>query len=227
MISNFDFIKRWDEFHCYTHVEPQINYISNEIKNYYKDYPTVYIDIGANVGKVYDILIRNKILNISRAYLFEPCEMLYRYLIDKYYSNNSVRIYNYIISDTISMVNFDDSIIRNDIYHNNSYINFGLSRIVNESSSQMRITHKISDFIIENIINNERMYIKIDTENMDTPIIEDLLSIVSNFIHKPMIEFEINCKNHNRTQAIVERYINELGYTCDKRNTSEWYLIPI
>ena len=52
MINYYSYIKKWDDYDCAQHVEPFLNHISPILQNYYKDDSVVYLDIGANVGKI-------------------------------------------------------------------------------------------------------------------------------------------------------------------------------
>lgn len=201
MSDDFELIKRWDDNHVSPHVEPYINYISSFLNNYCKDNKIYYIDIGANTGKVFDILIRNNLIKIEHAYLFEPNTKLYKYLIHKYENNNIVSIYDFIISNENGSVNFDEEPVDVQIYENTSYINFGLSCINKLKINNMKETHKISEFIVDKKLYNEKIFIKIDTENNDIFILQDILSIMDMFVYKPMIIFEVNFKNNEKVFA--------------------------
>lgn len=122
-------IERWDKYHCAQHVEPFLSQISSILQSYYKNNPIIFIDIGANVGKVYDLLYQKSILNIEKAYLFEGSERLYSYMTKKYNNNNKVLVFNDIILDEEIEINFDDDYVDYEIKEKNEYINYGLSEI--------------------------------------------------------------------------------------------------
>jgi FkbM family methyltransferase len=210
------YIKRWDDHHCSQHVEPFLCGISNILQSYYKHDPTIYIDIGANVGKVYDLIKEKSILNIEKAYLFEGNTKLYSYMKNKYENDHTVSVYNDIILDKIININFDDEYIDEQILNNNEYINFGLSKTNHYKNTNQRETAKISDFFNNNGLLNKKSFIKIDTENSDTLILKDILSIMDNLLYKPIIEFEINYSAGGHTaefiQTIIDDYSNKYNY---------------
>jgi hypothetical protein len=224
-MDHYDSIKKWDDIHCSAHIEPYLNYIHNKIKDYFKDLPVTYIDIGANVGKAYDILLKNQSLNITHAYLFEPNYRLYKYIKHKYESNSYLTIFNYIISDKIELVYFDDSSIEYYLMTDTDYINFGLSHISTQSNNANRNTYKISDFIKYYNLLEQKIYIKIDTENNDIYILKDILSIIENLTYRPMIQFEVNWKDKNYGTSIINEFIDRFTYVCEINN-SDGLLIP-
>jgi len=209
-------IKRWDDHHCSQHVEPFLCGISNILKSYYKTDPTIYIDIGANVGKVYDLIQQKSILNIEKAYLFEGSPRLSQYMENKYLNDNVVSVFNDIILDTNTDINFDDEYMDYHISKNEEYINFGLSKTNPYKDINKRKSRKISDFLKEYNLLNKKIFIKIDTENSDILILKDILSIINILTYKPIIEFEINytCGGHTTefAQSILDDYSNKYNY---------------
>lgn len=210
------YIKRWDDYHCAQHVEPFLNDISNILKSYYDTDPTIYIDIGANVGKVYDLIKQKNYLNIYHAYLFEGSTKLYNYMKTKYLDDQNVSVLNEIILDKKININFDDEYFDYYIDKNDEYINFGLSKTNPYKHSNQKETKQISEFIKENKIFDKKIFIKIDTENSDILILKDLLDIINNLKYKPIIEFEINYSAGGHTtefaQAILDKYYEQYNY---------------
>lgn len=226
------YIEKWDTQHCAAHVEHHIHHISNSINTYYKNKSIIFIDIGANVGKFYDLIKKKSIVDIKKAYLFEPSNRLYEYILKKYSNDSIVKVYNEIILDQETLVNFDDTYITDEINSNNNYINFGLSKINLHKYDNMRKTIKISDFIINNNLHQENLFIKIDTENSDFFILQDILSIMDKLSYKPAIEFEINytasIMTADNAQLVLDNYHNLYNYnTIDLKNTiGDGFLIP-
>ena len=74
---SYDYIKKWDDFFCAQHVVNLVNHISNLLlRNNINEIN--YLDIGANVGKVYDLLSEK--LVIKKAYLVEASPLLFNYI---------------------------------------------------------------------------------------------------------------------------------------------------
>jgi FkbM family methyltransferase len=225
----FNKIKEWDEFHCEKHVINFVNQIYNLLdKNNFTNIN--YIDIGANVGKVYDLL-STKIM-INKAYLYEASPILYSYLEKKYENNSLVKTYNIAISEDLGNVFFDESSLIHQINNGFTDLNLGLSKITNNQNLTKIDSTKISIILNQNKdLFRDINFIKIDTENVDFYILKDLLTVVDLFDNKPIIEFEVNyfMNGHSQmwAQEIIDEFINH-GY--NKLNLSDCYgegiLIP-
>lgn len=206
-------IKQWDEIFCAQHVHSLAMTISNIFieKNINK---ISYLDIGANVGKVYDLLSDSLI--VERSWMIEASPILFEYLSEKFVKNKSIETFNLAISDIEGEVNFDESSIIYQIDNNIDNLNFGLSKVTNFGFSNKVISKKISVFLSENPeIYKFVNFIKIDTENMDFIILDDLCKCIETFENKPIIEFEINYFVNGYTddwaQNILDRF-SMLGY---------------
>lgn len=233
MIDYNTYIKKWDEYDCVNHVAPVLSKISDTLKLYYKDHPVTLIDIGANVGKVYDILETKSIINISKAYFFEANTKLYNYMLKKYKQNSKIFIFNEIILNKNIEVNFDDDYIDYEIFLKNKDINFGLSQINMHKHTNKKRTKTISEFIKLNNFFDEYIFIKIDTENSDILILQDILSVIDLLKFRPIIEFEVNYLSSGHTsefaQRIIDEYVNRYNYqniNISKIN-GDGLLIPI
>lgn len=209
----FNKVKLWDDEHCEKHVWNLANNMkellrSRNINELY------YLDVGANVGKVYDLL--NSGYNVKKVWMYEASPILFNYLKIKYNNNESVVIDNVAISDSEGDVNFDESSIVHQIKSNSSNLNFGLSKIGNSPSQTKVKSNKMSNLIGNNdeILNNVT-FIKIDTENVDFNILNDLVTIISKFKTKPIIEFEVNYHmgpiTKDNAQSILDKFTN-VGY---------------
>lgn len=215
-------IKIWDDVFCEQHVINLVNSISeiitsNEISEVF------FIDIGANVGKVYDLL-KNKI-NIEQVWMFEASYNLFPYLVEKYKNDNKVILNQYAINNNEDVVYFDESSIDYQILNETKQLNFGLSKIGYSSNSK-----KVQSKMISTIINNNSFlfdkfcFIKLDTESVDFNILKDILTIIENFNIKPLIEFEINFMllgiDSNEAQSILDEF-TKYGY--NKLNLNDCY----
>lgn len=204
----FDKIKLWDTNHCEQHVVNLVGNISNILKEK-KINELCYLDIGSNVGKVYDLL--NEKIKINKVWMFEASPLLYEYSKMKYENNYSVIIKNVAISKNVGKVNFDESSIIHQIKTNSNDLNFGLSKISNYHPTTSIHSDKISNIIknSDEIMNNVS-FIKIDTENVDFEILDDLFGVIDKFKIKPIIEFEINYfvngMSKLEAQSIIDKF---------------------
>jgi FkbM family methyltransferase len=144
--------------------------------------------------------------------MYEASSLLYNYIKEKYKNNNAVVINNLAISDTEQTIQFNEESIIYQIENNASYFNFGLSHITCTSSTNSYTSiqsQKISNIIKDNneIINNVS-FIKIDTENTDFKILEDLSTVINLFKIKPVIEFEVNYLSSNHTKEKAQNILD-------------------
>ena len=91
-----DLIKIWDDELIERNIGIEINYLRDFFngKNITK---LSYIDIGANVGKFYDVL--SKEYEIEKVVMVEPAPQLNEYIKEKFQSVPNCVIYDYAISD--------------------------------------------------------------------------------------------------------------------------------
>jgi len=209
----FEKVKLWDDEHCEKHVWSLVNNIkellqSKSINELY------YLDIGANVGKVYDLISNGYI--VKKVWMYEASPILFDYLKIKYTNDERVVINNIAIFDSEGEVNFDESSIIHQIETNSLDLNFGISKIGNSPSQTKVKSNKLSNLIGENneILDNVT-FIKIDTENVDFNILNDLVTIIDKFKTKPIIEFEVNYHmgpiTKETAQSILNKFSN-IGY---------------
>jgi len=207
----FNEIKVWDEEVCYKHVLNLVREITNILKQ--KNIDKLYfLDIGANVGKVYDLL--KDVYDVEKVWMYEASPLLYEYLEDKYKDDDKVVTNHVAISNEEGYINFNEESIKYQIENNVGEFNFGLSKIIDSEESVKVRTNKVSSLVDDEILNNVS-FIKIDTENFDFYILEDLLSIIDKFRIKPIIEFEVNytASPLSREEALIilDGFTN-LGY---------------
>lgn len=226
------YIERWDNIYCERHVLNLIETICPKIIKYYNNNPIYFIDIGANVGKVYDLLSTR--INIKKSYMFEANSKLYEYLNIKYKNNTNISIYHNAIGITEDFVYFDESSMEYQINNNITNLNFGLSMISQNITNKKVQGLRISKFIEDNsFLYDELCFIKIDTENFDYQILLDLSTIIHLFKKKPIIEFENNyfCTEYDVewAQNIINQYVNKGDYKELKihRNMGDGILEPV
>ncbi len=206
-------IKLWDEQHCEQHVVGLVDNISkiiedNEIKK------TYLIDIGANVGKVYELL--NEKVHLERTYMFEASPMLFEYLEKKYINDEKVSLYHRAVNNNEDEVDFDEHSMIHQMNDGTELLNFGLSQIRKTEYSTKVKSLLISKFLDNNsFLYDDFCFIKIDTETVDFNILQDLLNVIDKFKVKPVIEFEINNLHidisNESAQEIVNLYY-KFGY---------------
>lgn len=207
-----EFIRRWDDLFCAQHVINLVGNITSLFKvNNFTDIS--YLDIGANVGKVYDLLSKN--LTINEAHLIEASPILFNYMRQKYCENKNVFLYNNAAYNKSDIIYFDQTSMLYQFEQNlKENLNLGLSKINHAKNSVPVHAISVSNFINENNLFN-LSFIKIDTETVDFLILEDILNVINKFINKPVIEFEVNYSNCNMTddtaQLILDNY-NLNGY---------------
>jgi len=212
----FKEIKVWDDEICYKHVINLVRGITNLLKQ--KNIDKLYfLDIGANVGKVYDLI--KDVYDVEKVWMYEASPLLYEYLEDKYKDDDKVVTNHVAISNEEGYINFNEESIKQQIKNGYEYtpgdeFNFGLSKIANSKESVKVRTSKLSSLIDDEILNNVS-FIKIDTENFDFYILEDLLTIIDKFSIKPIIEFEVNWNasplSREDASIILDKF-TDLGY---------------
>ena len=229
----FKEIKVWDDEICYKHVINLVRGITNLLKQ--KNIDKLYfLDIGANVGKVYDLI--KDVYDVEKVWMYEASPLLYEYLEDKYKDDDKVVTNHVAISNEEGYINFNEESIKQQIKNGYEYtpgdeFNFGLSKIANSKESVKVRTSKLSSLIDDEILNNVS-FIKIDTENFDFYILEDLLTIIDKFSIKPIIEFEVNWNASPLSRedaSIILGKFTDLGYeklTLDDCH-GDGILIPI
>jgi FkbM family methyltransferase len=228
-MEHYNDIKKWDDEFCANHVVNLVRNITKILKE--KNITNLsYIDIGANVGKVYDLLSENFVIN--KVWMYEASPILFEYIKEKYSSDSKVIVNNNVVLDRSGKIQFDQSSLIYEINNNQHNLNLGLSKIGNSNYSTEVNSIKISDVILNTSeIQNDVTFIKIDTENVDFNILNDLFDVIQQFKNKPIIEFEINYfvsnMNISDAQFILDKYV-DLGYNkIDLRSISgDGILIP-
>lgn len=186
-----------------------------------------YIDIGANVGKFYDVL--KKYYEIENVVMVEPAPMLNEYLKEKFKDTNNCKIYDFAVSDNDGETYFTvDSIIKS----NDDHINMGVSKITKDNGIKVKMVSG-ENFLLNCIDEIEKVnLIKIDTENRDYNIIKSMKSVIKKMKTKPFILFEHNHMDvltKDEAENILNEFTEECGY--EKLDYSkifgDWYIKPL
>lgn len=222
-----DFIRIWDNDIVAGHVNSEIERIIKYLNDIHLG--TInYVDIGANVGKYYDIL--SKHFKIENAVMTEPVVDLYQYMVNKFKGRDNCKIYNYAVSDYTGKADLNTGVI--DFYKNNdnyTSINLGLSKI-NKIDGDVVVVSGY-DFLNKFASDIEIDLIKIDTETQDYFILKSITSYIKILPRKPLIVFENNYHNdmtYDEAKHIYETFMSECeynGYNFDLLG-GEVYLIP-
>ena len=126
MIKN-EIIKYWDDNICEGHLNSESSIVIDYFKN--KGVTDIkYIDIGANVGKYYDVL--SKHFNIKNCVMFEGSRILSDYLKTKFKDTPTIEVFNYAISNEDKLSYFSEETIEYFLNKDNlEGLNLGLSQI--------------------------------------------------------------------------------------------------
>lgn len=210
-------VKYWDENLVAQHVGIELNWLFNHLD--LEDTRELnYVDIGGNVGKFYDELIKK--YSVKKAIIIEPSKILFDYMSEKFKGISNVELHNFAISDSNGMVKFIDSAQNVTEFFEEKGIsnsmNLGLSKLnrMEEGSTQCYSM----DYFLRNICSIEPKkinFIKIDTENTDLFIIKNMTDFFIEKQIKPFILFENNYHNDmSRSEAleIIERFCQTCGY---------------
>jgi FkbM family methyltransferase len=209
MKQNLNVIEYWDNNLVERHILKEIGYI----KKYFpiQDFKSLnYIDIGANVGKFYDVLSRD--YTIQGVIMVEPVPMLFEYLSKKFDSTPNCKVYNFAISDQTGIGKFHISEIENVTLEN---INLGISRMLSNGKSEVDMID--AKYFLEEYVDDLESinFIKIDTENQDYSILKSIQPIISKLDKKPFILFEHNYHSwmsEDDARKIIYDFTTVCGY---------------
>lgn len=202
-------IKKWDDELIEKHIGNEVNYL----KNYFipkKIVELSYIDIGANVGKFYDVLSRD--FNLKRVIMIEPAPQLFEYITEKFQNLTNCILYNFAISDNSGKILIQTHTIE---HSTDDHINMGVSKINHEEGHEV-IMISGYDFLNEYVEELELIdFIKIDTETHDYQILKSMIPIISKLNKKPFILFEHNYHNsipETEARNILNDFTSICGY---------------
>lgn len=128
-----ELIEIWDRELIERHIGSEIRYINDFFVGKTK---LTYIDIGANVGKFYDVL--SKKYEIEKVIMVEPAPKLFEYISDKFKEVKNCKIYDFAISDETGETFFETHSLD---HSTNEHINMGLLNlfpVIKHSVTQSR-----------------------------------------------------------------------------------------
>jgi FkbM family methyltransferase len=204
-----DLIKKWDDELIEKHIGTEINYLRDFFgdKNVTK---LSYIDIGANVGKFYDVL--SKEYEIEKVVMVEPAPQLNEYIKEKFQSVPNCIIYDYAISDRSGKTFFQTHSIE---HSTPDHINMGVSQIHKSEGYEVQMISGY-DFFDQYVNDLESFdFIKIDTETQDYQILKSMMPLIQSLNKKPFILFENNYQNQmskEDAKKILDDFTNNCGY---------------
>jgi len=227
-----EIIKFWDEERVRSHIKPA------RVIKFFKDNGLRninFIDIGANVGKYYDVLSEE--IGVNKCEMIEPCDELVEYLKEKYKNNNSVKICDKAITEQNGFFHFSNItqlVLKNNNDKNNikKGFNLGTSSIGNRPGDKEGIT--FTNFLnnINTIPFKNIHFIKIDTENLDIKILSNLTEFIEQKKISPFISFEKNYGklfSHKQAQEIIDKLcrVGKYEKIDIESSNSDVDLIPI
>ena len=103
-----EFIKFWDDEIVQGHIGAEVQmmqdyFTENNIKKIH------YLDIGANVGKFYDLFIERG-FEIGNVIMVEPSHDLFNYMVVKFKDVPNCQLYNLAVSDRDGITMFESHI---------------------------------------------------------------------------------------------------------------------
>lgn len=225
-----DIIKYWDTNLVEQHIVNDIARISGYLNE--KNIKTIsMIDVGANVGKIYDNL--KKQFTIEKCIMIEPVNKLYEYLKNKYKDDTSVEVYNFAISNEpgnfkMYAGHFEENIITEI----SNTINLGVSKLSDIPGETICIT--MNEFLDKycSIDPLKLSLIKIDTETKDLFVIKQLTDYIEKNKIFPFITFEKNYSHQisdEEAQSIIDNFCLRCNYTVFDITTcpTDYFLRPV
>lgn len=206
-----DYIKYWDENVVHLHIHGDIYHIKKYFKNSNKT-SLSYIDIGSNVGKIYDVL--KKDFTIKECEMVEATKCLSDYSKEKYKNDARVTVHHLGISNIPGMFKMIDEFFDKSTGFTPS-LNLGLNKVQTTKGDTLCVK---MDYYLKNINAikpNEIDLIKIDTETKDYFIIKDLANYLTEYNIQPLIIFENNYimeLSLKEAQEIVDEFCKKCRY---------------
>lgn len=208
-----EIIKYWDDNICQGHINSEAAIVIEYFKN--KGVTDIkFIDIGANVGKYYDVLSNH--FNIKNCVMYEGSRSLTDYLKTKFKDVPTAEVFNYAISNEDKLVYFSEDSIEYSVNNGTlEGLNLGLSQVSPNSGipTQMRDIYGLLNERFEFF--SDFNFIKIDTETLDYYILDSLKNFIKRLKVKPFICFEHNYHNTMSSEVakqIYDKFLLECGY---------------
>lgn len=221
--NTYNTIKHWDD-------NLVLKFVNKELIPLYKHFETYgitslsFVDIGGNVGKFYDEISKNYIVN--KCEVVEASSILCEYMNDKFKDNPKVTIHHMGLSDEEGIFYFGDEGIR---YFENSGedgsgrdVNLGLSfsHFIHHDNTNFHGATKFypSHHFLENMCTippQDLKFIKVDTENRDIQIVASMTDYLVKHNIQPIILFENNYRyflSVEEAQILIDNLCDKVGY---------------
>ena len=171
------------------------------------------IDVGACVGLYIDLSFEDYGEKIEKIYAFEPFQLNYEHLVEKYKDNDKVELFKYAISNYNGKSNFYKKQCtvtgKIDFVGNaGSSLKSDKSNVTNQYNEVEVIS--LSSFLTKNNILDEKFdIIKIDTEGSEYDILSDIIdnNLYNNF---DKILFEDHCRKVPSIINDKDNFINKI-----------------
>jgi FkbM family methyltransferase len=199
-------IQQWEEA-CYGHVQNEKFIIRDILKERNQQYIR-YLDIGANIGSLYDHLQGEESIIVDHAYLVEPVPFLFQYMQGKYRRDERVTLHNFSLSDKNGFLDFYTP----DFLNIPSPHDYGLSK-AREGGE-----HRFPTFRLDDVYQFHGWtsidVVKIDTENMDYPILSSMHEFIRAQPTRPILLFEDNFSEimEEKKAGEILRFYIDMGY---------------
>jgi len=225
-------IKFWDENIVLSHVQNELGWLFDYLDKNNLDNLS-YIDIGGNVGKFYDQITTR--FTVKKAEIIEPSKILFNYMVEKYKEKDNVNLYNFPISNKDGYVDFYDHAQSTCEFFSekgiDNSINLGLSQINTRNVGGITECFSMDTFLrkISGINPDEIDFIKIDTENSDLFILENMIDFLVENKIRPFVLFENNYRDHITDEGaikILEKFCQLCGYESVNLNPGDNLIIP-
>ena len=171
----------------------------------------IFFDVGAHKGKYTDLIINN--YQVKKAFLFEPQENCYNFILEKYKNKNYIKTFNSIVSNSeikkeILINKHDLTSSLTEINFDNSYLKFK-AKLFGTNLTGMVVKKtlvkslQLEKLILDNLIEKIDL-IKIDTEGHEYEVLQGIgksikkIDIILIEFHKDDIYLNYNSdKIHN------------------------------
>ena len=178
--------------------EKQIQFLSNNIKNYKK---AIFIDIGANKG-IYSLLLAKEFGKL-KTYSFEPVTKTFNEFVYNINLNNlkqNIKTFNFGISNTYGSKRMIALKRKNYIQSGGYSFNINNKKIYKDNIIEYYKT-KIGDRTIK--FKKKNLFIKIDVEGYEEKVLKGLNKVMKN--NKIFIQIEIFNKNFNLIDELLKK----------------------
>ena len=187
--------------------------------NYYLKEGMFFFDIGANIG-LHSLFAAKRVGSKGKVFAFEPCESIYKRIIENIESNHidNIYIYNLALGDNER----ETEIIKNTSDTSRTHIRlFSEDEIGRDKKIEKVIMTTLDKFVIGNNINRID-YLKIDVEGYEFNVLKGSAKTLA-IIKPSIIQVEFDHENliHNNVDLDeVRKYFQEYNYYLFSLNSN-------